>query len=619
MEKNKKTESKEEYSFKKAFYDDLKMHDDYITNFDAYESMLISETFDTVSKKASTSSITDSYPATMAMERAARVMGKLPEGMVKAAAKKDAGKAALMEIIRQKWIQPNANSQHQFLVKLQMWQLYSSVYGYMPMHYDWVISRTGYAGPDCFLWNPRNLIPQQGRYSINDMDYVTALSWVGPKTLEMYLDDAENEPESGWDLQALKETIELAEKEFTGPDTYRDTKVERERVLNDVKKGVCLATRYEAGDDGEWVTFVPDHGCKIVRRLKNPHKNGKIPFVIKYSQPLFDSFYGLGDFQRARPIQAARDGLVNFYFATLKRNLAPGIIVNANGVVKSTLDVTSPNPVIMETIPNSVRPLPTNTAGLSTFQAIQSHLTGSLLSLNGSQNASMPGAETLNPEQGKTPAAIKMFSAKEATRDGMELDRLEMAIEELFDGFFSMMTNIATEPIELTLFADEIQEIIRQGHEDVMDMVKENESGTTGRLVLNPKSLKGAEYRFFVDRGSTVKTSKEEQRQLVVETMGVIGKYQNQLKEDPRVVIEWGKLMQMFQNLTDVKGLSEVIRIKSDEELKAEQMQIMQMQAQANAEAMAAAQPEIAPPQMVNGQGFRDPSAATAASVINSL
>jgi len=195
------------------------------------------------------------------------------------------------------------------------------------------------------------------------MEYVTALTWVNRSYLEGIID---NESEDdGWDRDALKEL--LSQDEESSADHDKDTFVDRQRNPGGTKKGIQLATRYEAGEDGVWCTFAPDHGFIKVRLLDNPHKNGRIPFVIKYSQPLFDSFYGLGDFQRAKPLQFARDGLTNFYFANLKRNLAPGIIVNANGVVKHTLDVTKANPVLMETLANSIRPMPTNTAGLNTY------------------------------------------------------------------------------------------------------------------------------------------------------------------------------------------------------------------------------------------------------------
>jgi hypothetical protein len=442
-----------EYTYKKDYSEDWDTHSNYITDFDAYEAMLISQVFDSVSKSIDGSKITDGYATTLAKERADRVIAKLPEGNTISVGRADVGKAAFMDILRQKWIYPNANAQHPFLEKLNMWQLYSSVYGYMPMFYDWNVSSTGYVGPDCWLWNPRNLIPQQGRTSISDMDYVTALTWVSKKQLELWRENAKKD--DGWDTEALDILIEIAENEKSDQDLEKDTQVARTRTPGSVRRGVCLATRYEAGEDGPWTTFAPDHGCVQLRDIPNPHKNGRIPFVIKYSQPLFDSFYGLGDVQRAKPLQFSRDGLDNFYFKGIKMNLIPPIVANANGVLKHTLDYRE-GAVMLETLPNSIRRLETSTAGLATYQAAKQALTGSLLSLYGSQNASLPAAESLDPSQGKTPAAIDLYTDKEATRDGADRRHLESAIEELTDGFFSLVVNIGTEDIPVQLFADDL-------------------------------------------------------------------------------------------------------------------------------------------------------------------
>lgn len=604
-----KTKTDNEYAYKDDYLSDIEIHDNYIVDFDAYESMLLGQVYDTVSKSVSNSSITDSYAATLAIERSARVMGKLPVGVVEAGAKSDTGKAAFMDILRQKWIYPNANSQRPFFEKLRMWQLYSSVYGYMPMFYDWNISLDGYIGPDCWLWNPRNLIPQQGRVSIADMDYVTALSWVGKSTLESWL-EAED---GGWDKEVLEELIKLADKETTTPDQDRDTQTERSRITTDTKRGIKIATRYEAGDDGKWISFAPDHGCKVLRDVPNPHKNGKIPFVIKYSQPLFDSFYGLGDFQRAKPLQFARDGVRNFYFQGLKMNLLPPMVANANGVIKHTLDYRAGG-IIMETIPNSIRRLETSTAGLSTYQAAMSDLTGSLLSLYGTQNASIPGAEALNPTQGKTPAAVDMYTQKEATRDGQERAQLEQSIEQLTDGFFSLLANIGTESIPVQLFKEDIDEIIRQGHDDLLNLVSPNQDGTAGELIIDPTILRNSEFRFNINPNSTAAMTKEDELKQVMSSMDTIAKFQNLLKDDPRVTVNWGKIMETYQSLLDTPGIEEFVSVMSEEELMAKQQQQMQMEAETQAQAQAQAQMDAQPrPVSVQGKVFQNPDIAAIA------
>jgi hypothetical protein len=554
-----------EYEFKADYLSDWDLHRKYIQSFDAYEAMLLGQVYDQVSNSIDSSKITDSYASTLAIERAARVMGKLPDGVTEPTAKADQGKAAFMDILRQKWIYPNANAQHNFDTKLRLWQLYSSVYGYMPMFYDWNVSPSGYVGPDCWLWNPRNLVPQQGRISVADMDYVTALTWVSKKYLEDIISDNTDNKEDtgGWDIPALKELVERADDK-TDPDLEKDTLPSRTRTPQSTRKGICLATRYEAGEDGEWCTFAPDHGFVEVRRLANPHKNGRIPFVIKYSQPLFDSFYGLGDFQRAKGLQFGRDGLRNFYFKGVKMNLIPPIVANSNGVVKHTLDYRE-GAVMLETIPNSIRRLETSTAGLATYQAAMSDLTGSLLTLYGTQNASLPGAEALNPSQGKTPAAISMYSDKEATRDGQERMYLEGSIEELTDGFFSLVANIGTEDIPVNLFEEDIKDIAKAGLEDVLGLFtnkfQPNATQTGGELKIDPSKLKGVEYRFNIATGSTAKINRDAQRQELQDLIKTLTGFQNVLKDDPTVKINWTAIMQQYAGVSEVPGADEFITV----------------------------------------------------------
>lgn len=617
--------SEYEYKYKKEYEEDWDVHRKYIQTFDPLEAMLQGQVYDSVSNSIDGSKITDSYAATLAIERAARVVGKLPEGETESVAKADQGKAAFMDILRQKWIYPNANAQHSFTTKLRLWQLYSSVYGYMPMFYDWNISTTGYVGPDCWLWNPRNLVPQQGRTSIKDMDHVTALTWVGKNFLDNLLDKSDEElKEGGWEREALELLAELAENETTESDNDRDTVTERTRIGQSTKKGICLATRYEAGEDGMWCTFAPDHACIKVREIANPHKNGRIPFVIKYSQPLFDSFYGLGDFQRAKPLQFARDGLTNFYFKGIKMALIPPLVANANGVLKHTLDHRE-GAVMMETIPNSIRTLPIGNVGLNTYESAQTSLTGALLAQQGSQNASIPGAEALNPSQGKTPAAIDLYSDKEATRDGQERAYLEEAIEELTDGFFSLIVSIGTESIPINLFSEDIQDIVKSGYGDVVEMLADftpNSTFTGGELRIDPAVLKGIEYRFNITPGSTAKTNKAKQLQELERLFDNLGKFQNLFKDDPRYELHPEKMAAALGSLADIKNANEFVTMKpgptpQEQALMDENAQLQQQIQQMEMEKSAAP----AGPQMTTNKAgmFNDPDLGAAADAIASL
>lgn len=646
---NKKSEKSEYETRCKGDYEsDWKIHSDYTKTFDAYEAMLLGQVYDSVSGTVDSSKITDSYTTTLAKERADRVMAKLPDGETMSVTKGDVGKAAFMDILRQKWVYPNANSQHPLAMKFNMWQLYSDVYGYMPMFYDWNVSNTGYAGPDCWLWNPRNLIPQQGRTSIQDMDYATALTWVSEKYLKEQLEDTvgedkteqleegkvtrqgedQEEENDGWNLEAVQELLRIAEQQSTEPDAEKDTMANRTRTSSSVKKGICLATRYESGDDGEWITFAPDHGHVEVRRIKNPHKNGRIPFVIKYSQTLYDNFYGLGRFQRAKPIQFARDGLTNFYFKGIKMNLIPPLVVNANGVLKHTVDYRE-GAVMMETQPNSIRRLETSTAGLATFQAAQSNMTGSLLSLFGSQNASIPGADSLNPSQGKTPAAIGLYGDKEATQDGADRRNLEAAIEQLTDGFNSLIANIGTEDIPVALFQKDIEAIHKSGMTDIEEFFKSlklDESGVVGELKIKPSSFKNVEMRFNIKPDSTAVVQKSNNLNEWKSLVGDIAKFQNIFKDDPRIEVNWTKIMDVGESLTNIPGVSDFVITKpgpSPEEIKMqEEMQKMQQELKQASEMIQQQQQQIAQSQQMQqqnqgleqtGEQFNDPMIAEAA------
>jgi hypothetical protein len=605
-----------QYRYKSDYEFDWDIHRQYITTFDPLEAMLIGVVYDSVSNSVDNARITDSYATTLAKERADRVMAKLPDGQTESMGRGDMGKAQFMDIMRQKWVYPNANAQHSFREKLNMWTLYGDVYGYMPMFYDWNVSHTGYVGPDCWLWNPRNLIPQSGRASIREMEYVTALTWVAesfiqemveqnggevlePTTAESGDTDADQVKtnEGGWDVEALELLLQVA-KNSSNPDATRDTKVVRERTPQPQKRGICLATRYEAGPDGEWVVFAPDHGCIEVRRLKNPHKNGRIPFVILYSQPLFDSFYGLGDLQRSKPIQFARDGLTNFYFEGIKMNLIPPLVANANGVLKHTLDYRAGS-VMLETIPNSIRRLETSTAGLATYQGAQDALTGSLLSLFGSQNASVSAGAALNPEQGKTPQAINLYADKEATRDGAARRHLEDAIEQLTEGFFSLVANIGTEDVPIQLFRQDIEMIVKQGLADVTDIFdkkqfKLDEKGLTGTLTIDPSKMRGIEFRFKIDPNSTAEVNKQAQLQSITDFLKTVSGFQNIFQEDERFDIHWDDILNTYEQMTGIPNASKFITFDPSKPSPAQVQSQLQTQQQQT--------PSGSSVQMPNGQ-----------------
>jgi hypothetical protein len=547
------------------YKEDLDAHDENIVDFDAFEAMHQGKTYDTVSKKTS-NGLTDNMTATIYLERAARVAGQLPDGEVQAFGKKDRGKGFFMDLLRQKWIYPNANAQRAFKTKMFMWQYGSSEYGYMPMYYDLNVSPTGYFGPDCWLWNPRMFIPQNGFTSVPDMDYVHALANKSPKFFQDILDDDQDDT---WDKAAIKDVIEQiknASKKST--DNKRDTL--RNQTKNNLPRQVTIATRYEAGEKGKWISFLPDFGYKVIRNIKNPHKNSRIPFVIKPCIPTFDSFYNIGDFQRSMAMQFANDGLDNFYFQGIKINLFPATVIDATNAVRHTI---SPDPgAIWEfTGTPNVKRLETSTAGLSTYQNAKGMAKGAIQSIAGTTDTRQNSEDTSDPGFGKTPEALKMIGNREATRDSQDRELLEAAMTELIDGMMSLIPTIK-EKIPIDLFSGEIADIIKAGHTDLLEIFtvtkktglldfRMSDSKEQIRLRIDPQKLQGLEYRFELKPNSTAKKTKEGQLQALLDFWTFIGKMPNALQQYQQAtgkVPDWEKIFGRFGELADIDGMDEL-------------------------------------------------------------
>lgn len=569
--------SDESRYLKRDYSEDLQAHDDAIQDFDALEAMASSQVYDEVSRTTK-SGLTDSATSTLYLERAARVAGQLPDGEVQAFGKKDTGKGMLMDVLRTKWIYPNAKAQHPFRTKMFLWQYGSSEYGYMPMYYDLHFAANGYIGPDCWLWNPRNFIPQNGMTSIADMEYCHAIAMKTPRFLEDLLDEPDN---AGWDKKAIRDSIDAIRNFTKNRDQKRDTLTNRQRSAQSIRQ-IQVVTRYEAGPKGKWITFLPDFGYKILRRIRNPHKNSRIPFVMKPCIPTWDSFYNISDFQRSKPMQFANDGLDNFYFEGIKMNLFPPTVVNANGIVKHTVRQEA-GAIWMETQPNSARRLETSTAGLATYQAAKGMARGAIQNIAGTTDTSVNANSAMDPGFGKTPAALKKQDARESTRDNQDREFLEEAMVELIEGMMSLIPNMMTENIPINMFSEEIQDIFDSGYIDVMDLFKDDEtdpedafnnflgksgatmsvseSGQSAKLTIDPKKLKGLTYKFQLEPNSTAKTTKDAQKESLVEFLSFIGQLPNALQQYQQAtnkVPNWEEIFKIYGNLSDVPGLDNI-------------------------------------------------------------
>lgn len=537
-------------------------------SFDQKESMLLTKVEDSLSDASQFKSrVTDGRLSTIIWERSGRVMGQLPKGVIKAMTKADKGKAMLMDIVLQRYIVPNADSQHSHLLKLRMWDLYSMVYGVMPMMYDYRIDDE-YIGPDCWLVPIRNWIPQRGKMSLKDSDYTHVDSYVSVRWLKGKLDS------KIWDKAALRKIIKQAEDGgIVRKKHEEESYVERDRNQNsDAGKGkaaqVKLTTRYEVGKDGHWITFAPDYDGLIIRDIPNPHKSGRIPIVLKYCFPLIDSVYGLGDFERGKTLQFAMDSLINLYLDGVKMSVFPPTILNPNGVVPSSIRY-SPGARWLENMPNSIRTHTIAPQGLQTFQSTYSFLIGSLLNQNGTTDTAANAESSSDPGFGKTPEALKLLAARENTRDNWDRFMMEEAVEELYDGMINLVAKKQAKSIDLHLFDEEIDQIIEM-YPEVTDMMQISDSGEYAKLSISPDKIgKNIDYRFYVEAGSTMRKDDASQSEALTNLLVVVSKIpglQQQLQSEG-VAYSVGEHMKRIFSTSGVDDYDKILHPASQEEM----------------------------------------------------
>ncbi len=106
-----------------------------------------------------------------------------------------------------------------------------------------------------------------------------------------------------------------------------------------------------------------------------------------------------------------------------------------------------------------------------------------------------------------------------------------------------------------------------------------NATQTGGVLKIDPAKLKGVEYRFNIDEGSTAKQNKAAQFQAWQNLAQMIAGFQNQFKDDPRLDVNWSEIMKVGESLSDIKGASNFV-IFDPSKPTAQQLEQQQQQAE---------------------------------------
>lgn len=486
-----------------------------------YENILHGYLSDNISGKTKSQMFDPKLP-TIALDRSARVMAQLQTGKVRGISKNDLGGEMLMNLITDKYIIPNANAQFDFLTKCRMMNLYSNIYGNFFGLVDWEAKRAdGYIGPDLWLIPIRNVRPQVGRVSVEDSDKFGIVSWKslnyfknlekqsGYKNITQIIDKLE-------DRSGSRESRTQDEKSARESREYPDETTARKDGLFKV------VSMYEKD---RWVDFCLDAKLEF-RDISNPHENGELPIVNKYSIPLLDDQMGMGDFERGKAMQYGIDSLWNLYLDAVKVSIFPPVLVDEDKVSDmSSVKWAAAAKWLMKNggAVNGAASLNLTPQGISTFNQVYGTMNASLLNMFGTTDTTST-AET-DPGFGKTPQALKMQAMRENARDTVDRFYTERFLTQVMKKFVNLVSKKMTGSVAIRMFGDEIDKL-KETYPEIESMFDEK----TGKMSI-PKSKFGSVlYDYEIVSGSTFAADKEKQQQSLINLFGLLS---NGIQIDP--------------------------------------------------------------------------------------
>lgn len=489
----------------------------------------------------SKSNVNDGHLSTSIIQRTQRVAAQPATGKVDYLDVKDQGKNMLLNLVLQKYIIPNSNTQYSHSMKLKLASIRSQIYGDQECLVDYVVS-DNYVGPDFWLIPKDHYYPQPGVFQPGEMDYcyVDELKTIG------YLKSLPKGKESKWKNidELIAKVKEKKEKIVYKYQTANESK------YSEGFEGVLLRTRFERE---KWITYAPDYSeLGILREIDNPHKNHKLPIVVKHTLPLLDRATGWSDTERGMPLQLTINSLLNLGLDSARYTLFPITIYTQNQVVKSSMKY-GVGSFWEEITPGSIRPLSVNPQGINTFNSMSGYSISALNNMLGTSDLS--SSKVVDDNLGKTPQALKMQQARESAADTWERQTIEEFTQELYDRFIDLIAVNQPKPIDINMMVGEVEQIAKV-YPDVVEMFDK----VNGRLRIKPNSLAG-KYRFFIDSGSTV------QKDTIQENQALTGVLQ-MIMSNPQVIqsmnqkgkdIDFAELVNRWIVTTGIKDADKIV------------------------------------------------------------
>lgn len=532
------------------------------TMWDQVEQLFHNQLNDSISNTTK-SQVFDPKLTTLTLERGYRVMSQLPTGKVKAISKNDMGTAKLMNMVLDKYVIPNANAQFDFLTKLRMIDIYSNLYGNFFAMVDWDVRPNGYIGPDLWMLNIRDVFPQVGAISLEDSDYVITRTW---KPLS-YFEGLKKQ-------QGFKNIGEIVSKlkDVSGDKQRRETHATSQREVKQYPHGEAaknagyfeVLTMFERD---RWVDYVVDADLEF-RDQKNPHDNGELPVVCKYSIPLIDDFMGMGDFERGAPMQMAINSVWNLYLDAVKMSIFPPIMINKDNIasMSSIKWGAAEKWLVRNQIGNAVAPIQLTPQGISTFNNTYQVANGSLLNMFGTTDTTITSQTEAG--FGKTPQALSMQAQRENTRDNADRFYMEQFLKKVMTKMANLVGKKQSKAITIRLFDEDLKELERS-YPDLMESYDDK----TGKLMVDKKKTGSVIYDYEMVSGSTFAADTKSQQdnlsmllELYMKAQGPQGNAIDALLNAEGYDFKFGELLKRLISNTGIQDWDKILTERSEQE-----------------------------------------------------
>lgn len=582
-------------------------------SFEQKEQILLSQPIDKITKQETKSKVTDPTLLSAVLKQNNSTMAQMPSGKIVALTKENRGKSLFMDLIFHNHVLPHATSQQDVFTKLWWLSFYRKIYGSMGALVDFV-SGKGYgekgAGPDFTIIPIRSIIPQVGRYTETDCDYLYVRSRVGKRWLE------EKSKDDGWkNINKVLERKGDSTMEYSA-SSYVERKTENGMVKREEYE---IVTRYEPD---KWTVFHAG-SREVIRELANPQKNGQIPVIMCHSYPLLDRFIGLGDFERGMDLHSSLGSLITLYMDGMKAGIFPNLKIDPMAI-ENWAEIKQygigPGQIwlmksgMFDKIDTmQVKP------DLQTFQSTYQFLKAAILTLTNTTDTGVNAAT--DPGFGKTPQALKMQAFTQGMQTQFDRRMLEIATEKIFDRMIDLVSKRQEKDMKLYLKKADL-DAVAQIAPDVVEMF---EAGDMGEVTIKHTEISNVDYRYEIDSGSTVKKDEILENQTLTEILGFVMKIPGALE----ALVQGGKVPlgdkqlnvgELIKRWVISSGITDWDKIIVDNE-QGENVLNMENPNVANAVGQAFPQGQPQPGQMPVGEmpEFADPAIAQAFAELQGL